>query len=87
MRIPGPQILGYFQQFVEDDKSAPYEPMFGQTEVNPLVQALNEFNDANTHLPDVQEVDGEQKSLETMIETRSKGNPQPVEEVKVTTEP
>jgi len=71
MRIPGPQILGYFQQFVEKDESAPYEAMFGQEEVNPLVAALNEFNEANTHLPDVQEVDAELKTMEKLIE---KGN-------------
>lgn len=44
LRIPGPQILGYFLQFVPKDLSKKYEPMYTDGKDNEFVKALQFFD-------------------------------------------
>ena len=43
IRIPGPQVIGYFLQLVPKDNSVPYEPMFEEGKESPVVEALQLF--------------------------------------------
>lgn len=76
MRIPGPQILGYYQQFVKEDKSLPYEAMFNDKDKDkeeaPLMKALHEFDiQAKDQLPSVQEIEGAEKLAQSIAERKT----------------
>lgn len=50
IRIPGPQVLGYFLQFVPQDTAEPYKPLTSASGENPVLEALELFNTANGKL-------------------------------------
>ncbi|HAS42659.1 MAG TPA: hypothetical protein DCS93_19420 [Microscillaceae bacterium] len=43
IRIPGPQIIGYFLQFVSKDETEEYQPI-AKGDKNEVIEALKEFN-------------------------------------------
>lgn len=78
IRIPGPQILGYYQQFVKDDESTHYSPMIKDgKEDSLLMKALHEFDlPPAEELPSIQEVTpAELDSMRKLIEKSGGGNP------------
>ncbi|WP_016951285.1 hypothetical protein [Anabaena sp. PCC 7108] len=46
IRIPGPQVLGYFLQLVPQDNSVPYKPTFTDNGDSPVIQAFQLYNHA-----------------------------------------
>ena len=46
IRIPGPQVLGYFLQLVPQDNSVPYKPTFTDKGESPVIQAFKLYNHA-----------------------------------------
>lgn len=55
IRIPGPQILGYFLQFLPEDKAEKYEPMSDETgKKNPVLDALRLYEASKQLQPTAQ---------------------------------
>jgi hypothetical protein len=50
IRIPGPQVIGYFLQFVPKDNSTPYEPTFTDKGDSPVIKALQLYDQAHALL-------------------------------------
>jgi hypothetical protein len=50
IRIPGPQVIGYFLQFVPKDNSTPYEPTFTDKGDSPVIKALQLYDRAHALL-------------------------------------
>ncbi|NEQ08328.1 MAG: hypothetical protein F6K37_20975 [Moorea sp. SIO4E2] len=44
IRIPGPQVIGYFLQFVPKDNATPYEPTFTDEGDSPVIKALQLYD-------------------------------------------
>jgi hypothetical protein len=47
IRIPGPQVIGYFLQFVPQDNSVPYIPLTTPSGSSPVIEAFNLFDNAD----------------------------------------
>ncbi len=47
IKIPGPQILGYFLQFVPEDNAAPYQPMWQDGKESAAAEAFRMFDELN----------------------------------------
>lgn len=46
IRIPGPQVIGYFLQFVPQDNSLKYEPTYTDQGESPVIEAFKLYNQA-----------------------------------------
>jgi hypothetical protein len=44
IRIPGPQVIGYFMQFVAKDESVPYKALLNASGESPIVEAFEMFD-------------------------------------------
>ena len=68
IRIPGPQVIGYFLQMVPEDKTAIYTPLLSKDGKNEVLEALKLFNSA----PDaIQEPSEELEELDRSFNKRS----------------
>ncbi|MBD2388765.1 coiled-coil domain-containing protein [Cylindrospermum sp. FACHB-282] len=47
IRIPGPQVIGYFLQFVPQDNSVPYTPLITESGSSPVINAFRLFDNAH----------------------------------------
>lgn len=47
IRVPGPQVIGYFLQFVPQDNSVPYTPLITSSGSSPVIDAFNLFDNAH----------------------------------------
>ncbi len=47
IRIPGPQVIGYFLQFVPQDNSVPYTPLTTASGSSPVIDAFHLFDNAH----------------------------------------
>jgi hypothetical protein len=47
IRIPGPQVIGYFLQFVPQDNSVPYTPLITPSGSSPVIDAFHLFDNAH----------------------------------------
>jgi hypothetical protein len=50
IRIPGPQVIGYFLQFVSQDNSTPYKPTFTDKNDSPIIKAFQLYDQASVLL-------------------------------------
>jgi hypothetical protein len=47
IRVPGPQVIGYFLQFVPQDNSVPYTPLITASGSSPVIDAFHLFDNAH----------------------------------------